>query len=455
MKNSVESLIGFVMGRRWIGAGRLVAAIALLGGMASTGYAQASLQVPVEFDFLNPGARSMSLGNAFVALADDATAAFTNPAGLTVLSRMEITIEGRGRRTQSPFLDRGRLSGTVTNNGIDTISGPSYSNSLDSSFAPSFISFVYPHQNKWAVAFYRHELTATDNTFQTQGVFQFQPTIRADIRETPLVATRDLTVTNYGGAVAYRVNPSLTIGAGLSTSHLSLDSTFTRFAPFPFYAAATYNPTLAVFEATQTGSDNGFGGSVGVLWKLHRTFQIGAVVRKGPTFQFQQSLRDLPSGTPATTSGPFKVPAVVAGGFAYRPTDNVTITFEDTFVHYKSLIDDYINLQAAPSGKQANFTIDNNNQVHGGVEYTFVNAPKTPSVRVGYWFDPAHAIEYKAPSPGDLTDERFAAYLPGETALHHFTFGAGLPISEKFELNGAADLSARRNFYSILAVIRF
>src|SRR5262249_25079557 len=183
----------------------------------------ASLQVPVEFDFLNPGARSMSLGNAFVALADDATAAFTNPAGLTVLSRMEVTIEGRGRRAESPFLDRGRLSGTVTNNGIDTISGPSYRNSIDSSFSPSYISFRYPHPNKLAVAIYRHELTATSNTFQTQGVFQFQPTNRADIRETPLDATRDLTITNYGGAFAYRVNPSLTVGAGLSTFHLSLD----------------------------------------------------------------------------------------------------------------------------------------------------------------------------------------------------------------------------------------
>jgi len=44
-------------------------------------------QIPLQFDFLNPGARSLGLGSAFTAVADDATAAFTNPAGLRRLVR--------------------------------------------------------------------------------------------------------------------------------------------------------------------------------------------------------------------------------------------------------------------------------------------------------------------------------------------------------------------------------
>ena len=39
--------------------------------------------VPLQLSFSDPGARSAGLGGAFVALADDATAAFANPAGLT------------------------------------------------------------------------------------------------------------------------------------------------------------------------------------------------------------------------------------------------------------------------------------------------------------------------------------------------------------------------------------
>ena len=79
--------------------------------------AQNSVQIPMQFDFLNPGAKSLALGGAFVGLADDATAGFANPAGLRELSRPEISIEIRGRRVESPFLDRGRLSGTVDESG--------------------------------------------------------------------------------------------------------------------------------------------------------------------------------------------------------------------------------------------------------------------------------------------------------------------------------------------------
>ena len=39
----------------------------------------------IPFSFSNPGARSLGMGGAFVGLADDATAAYTNPAGLTQL----------------------------------------------------------------------------------------------------------------------------------------------------------------------------------------------------------------------------------------------------------------------------------------------------------------------------------------------------------------------------------
>ena len=45
------------------------------------------------FDFSLPGARSRGIGGAFVAVADDATAVYSNPAGLTQLFRPEVSIE--------------------------------------------------------------------------------------------------------------------------------------------------------------------------------------------------------------------------------------------------------------------------------------------------------------------------------------------------------------------------
>jgi hypothetical protein len=54
-----------------------------LGSLLATATVEAQAGFTTfQFSFSNPGARSMGLGGAFVALADDATAAFANPAGL-------------------------------------------------------------------------------------------------------------------------------------------------------------------------------------------------------------------------------------------------------------------------------------------------------------------------------------------------------------------------------------
>ncbi len=87
--------------------------------LASGARAQSSLQVPIQFDFLNPSARSLALGGAFVGLADDATAALVNPAGLIELTLSEVSIEGRYRSFSHPFLTSGRLSGPPTGMGED------------------------------------------------------------------------------------------------------------------------------------------------------------------------------------------------------------------------------------------------------------------------------------------------------------------------------------------------
>ncbi len=49
----------------------------------------------IDFDFSSPGARSRGMGGAFVGLADDASSAITNPAGLAQLPRMQIYFEGK------------------------------------------------------------------------------------------------------------------------------------------------------------------------------------------------------------------------------------------------------------------------------------------------------------------------------------------------------------------------
>ena len=73
----------------------------------------------IQFSFSNPGARSLGMGGAFAAVADDATAAFANPAGLTQLTRPEVSIEGRHWSYATPFTVGGRVHGEPTGIGLD------------------------------------------------------------------------------------------------------------------------------------------------------------------------------------------------------------------------------------------------------------------------------------------------------------------------------------------------
>ena len=51
--------------------------------------ASAQVEEQLEYNFLGAGARANGMGDAFIAVADDATAIFWNPAGLFLLDQPE------------------------------------------------------------------------------------------------------------------------------------------------------------------------------------------------------------------------------------------------------------------------------------------------------------------------------------------------------------------------------
>ena len=65
-------------------------AILLLAGRDAGAQTNERLYEGLNFKFVTPGARAAGMGVTFVGLADDATAAASNPAGLSNLRRTEI-----------------------------------------------------------------------------------------------------------------------------------------------------------------------------------------------------------------------------------------------------------------------------------------------------------------------------------------------------------------------------
>jgi len=419
--------------------------------------AQGSLQIPLQFDFLNPGARSLALGSAFIGLADDATAAFTNPAGLLILRIPEVSFEGRSSRLESPFLHSGRLSGPVSNIGVDTIAGPVYGESIADVTGLSYLSFVFP-RGRWSVAGYRHELVRLDQSFEALGVFQ-----GAFARELALRASRKVDIIAYGGAGAVRLTPKVSIGGGLALYTFDLDARFNRFFFLPdIFEAPTFEPSTQITRAEQHGDTTALGFNLGALLTLHESrsatargpelIQVGVLYRKGPSFDFEGFEGTI--NRPVQRNDTFGVPDAFGAGVAVRMTQAATVTSEVTWVQYDAVQGGYVRSQEGSEGKGPNFKLDNGVELHVGFEYVF-DVPRSPALRIGAWRDPDHAVRYDVPANPDLIDERFAAYLPARGDQTHFTFGGGLAFTRQFELNVGVDLSKFTRQVSASAVVRW
>jgi long-chain fatty acid transport protein len=420
--------------------------------------AQVTAQFPLQFDFLTPGARSMALGSAFIGLADDATAAVANPAGLLTLTRPEISVEGRHRRVENPFLVGGRLSGNITNSGEDTVQGPIYDISEDSSFNLSYLSVVYP-QPRWAVAFFTHQPTVISSEFLYRGVFESLTIfgVPTTVRENPLSGSRDISIRQYGGAFSARANSKLTFGVGVSAYAFQLDATFARLG-LPGNTFGAPDPNAIEATATQTSEEMGIGFNAGIQFQPSSAVKIGAVYRKAPSFDYvQESI--VRGRSPVTRTGAFKVPDSYGAGLSWRPSDATLLSVDYVFTKHSQIKEDFIDLLTDDAGVRSRLVIDDTHELHVGFEYVITGLSWTPALRAGLWSDPDHSTRYDSSLPGApvnaFDDLRLRNMLRGGDDLFHYTAGLGVPVSSKFELSGAVDFSERSTLASISAIVRF
>ena len=330
-------------------------ALALVAGEA---WAQAG-PTTFQFSFSNPGARSLGLGGAFVALADDATAAFANPAGLQQLVRAEISVEGRLWGYTTPFTVGGRLSGLPSGIGLDQTAGLRVSESSDTLSDLSYLSFVYPSE-KWSLAVYRHQWASFEDSSNTQGFFGDSPDISTrprrrcgpdTYRVRDFTAFNELEIVNYGVSGAYQMSEKLSIGGGLSLYDGTFDNGGEFFAlvdanlPQGCFGPSISAPEARILTASTTIDDTAWGFNAGALFELSSHWKLGGVYRRGPNFQFTEErsgpILDLPEGTILVSeTGKIRMPDVFAIGIAFKSENGaVTVGFEWDRVIYFNVSD--------------------------------------------------------------------------------------------------------------------
>jgi long-subunit fatty acid transport protein len=415
----------------------LAAALTVLFAPAGAGAQQFLASNRFNFDFSNPGARSLGFGGAFAGLADDATAAFANPAGLVQLTRPEVSLEGRWWDRSPSFVAGGRVDGEPTGRGIDTVSGLRFGRDESSAAGPSFAAVVLP-RGSWSFAVYGHRLSAFEIVTEFQGFFgEDQPPFLPD--RSPAFRERvDLDILAAGFAAARSVNDRLSVGLALVHSEVSLTTDtgiyiFDLQDPDGVFEEIPLIPERRVSTRALAIDDADWSLQAGVLWRPVERVSAGFFYREGAEAEGPLRIDLGFAGEPGfeiTGTGAFAVPDVWGAGLAYRsPGGRWTVAGELDRVGYEGLLREVIDgeeVQAAEhrDGWEARF----------GVEFALLRRQPIVAFRAGGW---------EAEGDG-LVEER----------ITHLAVGLGI-AAERFQIDLAADFSEEIDTGSLSFIYAF
>ncbi len=408
--------------------------------------------ITFEFSFSNPGARSLGLGGAFAALADDATAAFANPAGIVQLLEPEVSIEARSWSYDTPFVRGGRASGEPTGIGLDTVSGLTYGLYSNSLAGVSFLSFVYPGKN-WSIAAYRHRWADFE---LTRGVDSLFGDVDGELeRAGDVLASTDFQVTNNGVVGAYEIVEGLSLGLGIVYFQAAMDSGSQEFGleEGGSFAPNPRQPELLDTTYSVRGSDSGVAIHTGVSWRPSPQWSVAGYFREGPELTLEVTevvgpRNDVaPEGTvEVQAESPLQLPDVYGVGVAYRTEGGaLTVGFEWDRVSYSSIVKGLDEEVFDPDQVR----LSDGNELHIGVEYVLATTRPVLALRLGAWRDPAHRM-----GSGPAADVFERAIFDGGDDQIHLAAGVGV-VLDKVQLDFGVDLAKTTDLVSITLVYRF
>lgn len=408
--------------------------------------------IPLQLSFSDPGARSAGLGGAFVALADDATAAFANPAGLVQLLRPEISIEARNWSHSVPYTASGRVEGSPSGQGLDVTAGLVKGGSTYDATGLSFLSLVWP-TGDWSFALYRHQYADLEFSAETQGFFGGgSDCCQERWSDQQMHSKQD--IVSHGLSAGYRVSDRFSVGVGVVYFDVSMDSLTTEYlwdvdSETGFFGPTSFLPDRLALTEYLFIDDSDWTLSGGFLWRPTERWRVGGVYRQGFEVGIGNDIiagvavdYGVPAGAVIIQNRgiPIEFPDIFGLGLSYRAMEErLTLSFQWDRVEYSSIP------QSMGLDDQ---TIDDADEVHFGAEYVFLESTPVVAVRLGAWLDPGHQMY------AIVDDPYMQAVLPRDADEWHYTAGLGF-ATRRFQVDLAADLSDRVNTVSLSAIYNF
>jgi len=359
---------------------------------ASAGMAQ-SVGIASSPNPVGSGARALGMGGAFIAVADDATAASWNPGGLIQLETPEVSVVGAyNHRTED-----------TTYNSFPEASGPQRTSTLDL----NYLSGVYPFQ------MLDHNAVVSLNY---QHLYDFNKKVRFGFQdnEPPQIETTQYELEQEGGlytispAFAVQILPALSVGLTLNVWEDALydnewklkrhQTSSGSFMGFPF---------SSVEDLQETYRFSGINFNLGIMWNINSTFTLGAVFKSpfsGDVKHAYHSTRSIVFPTDPernrteaqsySEKETLDMPMSYGIGLAARLSDALSVALD----LYRTEWGDYVlhtgdgrKLSPVTGKLESESDVGATTQVRVGGEYLFIGEETVIPLRAGLFYDPEPA----------------------------------------------------------------
>ncbi|MCP4396516.1 MAG: hypothetical protein GY801_04260 [bacterium] len=395
-----------------------------------------------QFNVIVPGARVTALGSAFIGLADDATAAVSNPAGLTALTVPELSVEIRhiSYTTEHIYENRSPETEIIKREFNDSVG------------SVPFVGLVYPYK-RFAFTLYRQESVKYKNAYRTSvfpiaipGTAQYLP---------PIDASVDLAATNYGIGVAMQVFEGFSVAVSPRRDHMQLKSHSTYFGLTTFPGPTDFSETDVLRSSETDDEDIGYSVNAGLLWKFHPKASIGTVYRSGPKFTISGTALGQELYNPDVAEFTVKIPDSFGVGVALRPTGFLTLTLDVVYIHYEDLLEDFDIIFGPNVYSKENYTVDNATEFHAGAEYILKLGEQFLALRAGVYNNPDHTFRFTGTTGDPESDRLGKETFPSADDQIHLTGGVGLVVGDHFQIDAATDIADKSTQLGLSAIYRF
>jgi long-chain fatty acid transport protein len=310
------------------------------------------------------GSKAIAMGGAFIGQADDYSAIFWNPAGLTQMKNTSLSLFGTNLIPS--------VSYQFSTYGIDA-------ESASKMYPSGAAGFFKPLSDKLVLGVLAYVPAGSGAKWNGEN-------LKVLTKNKALEWESMIAVITVSPAIAYKVTDTLSIGATLNINYGMLK--LKKPALFTTMLAEQYKE-----DSTAVG----FGGTIGVLFKPSDKLGIGLTLRTPSKIKFKGTAENglapilLHAAAESDIEREATWPLWIGGGISFKPTDKLTINADLQYTNWKKIekieatYTDPAWQAAFANGATIELRWEDKIQYRFGLEYKL---NEKIALRGGYYYDP-------------------------------------------------------------------